>query len=144
MQYDSSEYDSSLESTTADVSTSQAAPLQVTSRAIGYNRRALIITGAAMLFAVIVGVGGLVLSSNKSKTQLDASGHVNVTNYSGGQISLGALSDGQQIEVGKADHLSINGQLDVANTVVITPTAQPTSPVAGQIYYDQTTSQPYY
>ncbi len=37
--------------------------------------------------------------------------------------------------------LSINGKLRVNNSVVITPTSQPTNAVAGQVYYDKTTNQ---
>jgi hypothetical protein len=45
-------------------------------------------------------------------------------------------SDGQQLKV--------NGQLEVSTGLVLTPGGAPTTPRAGQIYYDQTTNQPYF
>jgi hypothetical protein len=37
--------------------------------------------------------------------------------------------------------LKVNGQLQVANSVILTPSSQPSNPVAGQLYYDKTVSQ---
>jgi len=40
-----------------------------------------------------------------------------------------------------SDQLTVNGQLNVANSLVLEPTAAPHSGVAGQIYYDQQKNQ---
>ncbi|HSX17543.1 MAG TPA: hypothetical protein VLH86_05595 [Patescibacteria group bacterium] len=37
--------------------------------------------------------------------------------------------------------LKVNGSLQVANSVILTPSSQPSNPVAGQLYFDKTASQ---
>jgi len=37
--------------------------------------------------------------------------------------------------------LSVNGQLNVNNSLVLTPGKQPVTPATGQLYYDQTSNQ---
>jgi len=54
-------------------------------------------------------------------------------------IALTGLS--QQLAASKtqqASTLTVNGQVSVTNSLILQPTAQPTSPVTGQLYYDQT------
>jgi len=45
------------------------------------------------------------------------------------------------LQVQNAQSLSINGQLNVNNSLVITPTTRPNGAVTGQLYYDQTSNQ---
>ncbi len=58
------------------------------------------------------------------------------------QIDLGALNLAPSpTPSDSANTLTVNGQLKVAQSLQVSPTAKPVSPQAGQIYYDQTNNQ---
>ena len=56
-------------------------------------------------------------------------------------IPLSNFENSGQISVSSDHTLSINGQLKANNSLVISPTAQPSSALPGQMYYDQTTNR---
>ena len=108
-----------------------------------YNKNAIVITAMTVGLILIIGLATLLLgglSSNKAaKTTAQKA-----ANYAVSNIPVQGLTANQQLQVGETDHLTINGQLQVSNTLVLPPTAAPPAPSAGQIYYDQTTNAPYY
>lgn len=53
------------------------------------------------------------------------------------QLPLGELAEVGGLTIEGNRTLSINGQLRVNNSLVLSPTGQPTNAVAGQLYYDQ-------
>jgi hypothetical protein len=72
--------------------------------------------------------------NNKSvESNEDVAGRFNTL-----QLPLDELSQAGQINLTGGKTLSINGQLKVNNTLILTPSSQPTGGIAGQIYYDQT------
>ena len=106
------------------------------------NRKLLSVTAAAIAgFIVIGGVAGLLALLGGHKAPTAAS---KLNNYSVGSLSVKGVKTGSQLKIGEADQLAINGQLEVANTIVVNPTNAPKNAVKGQIYYDSKTNQPYY
>ena len=109
-----------------------------------YNKRALLITGLTLLAAIGLSItAGVLINSHNHKKQA-LSNAQKAASYGVSTLPLSGVGANQQLQVGEADHLAINGQLRVGNTLVLTPTAQPTAPITGQIYYNQTTNTPYY
>jgi hypothetical protein len=91
-----------------------------------------------VLIVVALGVGVFVFASAQDKkpappssmlSQLPTAQSIPLTGLSQSLVSSQAAATRQ---------LTVNGQLNVTDTIVLTPTAQPTTPVAGQLYYDQT------
>ncbi len=108
-----------------------------------FNRPALLASLAAICAIAVIAVGALLINqleaSNQSKSSILNSTHFNTT-----KVSTQGVSNPGSLNVGEADHLTVNGQLKVANTLVLSPTSSPNSPTAGQIYYDQSTNLPYF
>jgi hypothetical protein len=63
---------------------------------------------------------------------------VQAGNFGTVRISLGKFV---AESTGTSASLKVNGRLQVSNSIVLTPTSQPANPVAGQLYYDQTSNQ---
>jgi hypothetical protein len=105
------------------------------------NRRRIIRYGILAL-VLIIG-SGLVLytrhtaSTRAASTQTDASQQYGTLTIPLTDISNTASS--LNLQGGRS--LSINGQLNVTNSLVLAPTNQPTNGVAGQLYYDKTGNQ---
>ena len=151
--YEGSVYDSSLELPVASmtsaamtpVSATQVSPMQRFS-AFKFNRTAFMITMATISFIVLVGIGSFFtshLASNSKAPTTQSSIHP-TDKYNVGSLPLQGLKVTADLQVDGVNHLAINGQLEVNNTIVITPTTAPSAPVTGQIYYDQTSNQPYF
>jgi hypothetical protein len=107
-----------------------------------YNKLALGITGAVLVLLLLIGAGSLlwVTRHHVDSDQL-AQG---ATRYRGGSsLQVGKLAANQALSV-SGSQLTVNGELEVAHTVVIKPTPRPKTPQTGQIYYDQTANAPYY
>jgi hypothetical protein len=137
--YAGSEYDSSLESSgTATVSVAAPQPKARWSP-LRFSRLAFGVIALAITVTLLIGAGSLVMNGlnrgKQAKTQ---------ASYSVGNLSVQGVKPTTKLQVGEADHLAVNGQLRVSNTIVLAPTSVPDSPVIGQIYYDKTTQQPYY
>lgn len=107
-----------------------------------YNRKAFIITLTSILLVVVTAVTSFWWLSNEQQRLSDLS--KKSTTYTVGSLELQDVAASNQLKVGDAKQLAINGQLAVNNTVVLAPTARPATPKTGQIYYDRTTNQPYY
>lgn len=97
-----------------------------------------------LLFAIIGGgavallLSGILLFARLSapaQNQAVKSGEFGVTQLPLRDIKTADLS------LDNAASLKINGQLQVADSIVFTPTLQPSKPVVGQLYYDKNTNQ---
>lgn len=97
-----------------------------------------------LLFAVIGGgavallLGGILLFarlSAPSQNQALKSGEFGVTQLPLSDIKTPTLG------LDNAASLKVNGELRVSDSVVFTPTLQPSDPVVGQLYYDKNTNQ---
>ncbi len=139
--YDGTAYNSSLESSGPTQNLPQSgmnssvpeAPLPPHRSSIfKFDRTAFLITGCAVMFILAFGVGGILLSARHAKNPTNSVRN-QVNNYSVGKLSIENVQPNAELGVGQADHLSVNGQLKVSNTLVLSPTSTPTSPSAGQI-----------
>jgi hypothetical protein len=92
-----------------------------------------------LVLLLVVGLVGLIVANVNKKS------HFNVANVSDqfNAVKLplnGFIATEQGISFG-ASSVVINGALKLNDGVVITPSVQPNSPTAGQLYFDQNTNQ---
>ena len=138
-----SSLDSSLETPTYDVTTIQpgtALPPRRRLNLLHYNRTAFFI--AASVSLVIVTVGAIAwFATTRHSAQLTAA---KSANYATKSIPLESVSNADPLQLSKASTLTVNGQLQVNNTITLKPTTAPANPMVGQLYFDQKSNQPYY
>ncbi|MDL2342516.1 MAG: hypothetical protein QFB87_05585, partial [Patescibacteria group bacterium] len=150
--YSGSAYDSALElpeigATTVSNAAAYATTTPVKRAAAAspfrFNKLAVIITAGVIAVIVLVGTVGAMLSGHHTGSGKTSDGNGS-GNYAVGSIPLQRITENKDLSVGQADHLTINGELRVRDTLVLAPSAAPLSPTAGQIYYDQKTNAPYF
>jgi hypothetical protein len=73
-------------------------------------------------------------------TQLGRQQQVQTGEYSVIKVPLANFA-GRSIPIENATSLKVNGQLDVSQSIRLSPSTQPKNPQAGQIYFDQTSSK---
>src|SRR4051812_42605362 len=123
--YEGSVYDSSLESSTPvelTVSRGKWSPLHL-------NKWVLRFVAATAALVVLTGSGALIvrgLEGEKRQAQNNSA-----TNYQVSNVSVEGVK-ASNLQVGQADHIAVNGQLRVSNTVVLSPMSAPATPVTGQ------------
>jgi ACR3 family arsenite efflux pump ArsB len=144
--YEDSSLNSSLESKVSPQATTDVDNvISRSSSPFRYNKTPFVITGVALAIIVLVAVGSLLLTGlHKGGSTNNESAAQKVASYAVGSLPTQDVQGNAQLKLGEADHLAVNGQLQVSNTLVLSPTPTPTTPVTGQIYYSQTTNQPYY
>lgn len=108
-----------------------------------YNRKAMAITGAALAMILLIGVSAFSFNVYYARK---AASKISSDNFKVGKLDTTDLKESTTKAISEAEHLDINGQLQVGNTIILTPTQapNPATATAGQIYYDKTTNQPYY
>lgn len=135
--------DTDIQSTQAIIDSEEAAAnAQLRAQAARRNRIRLI-RFVSLLVLIVIGLAlvwwrhGADTTNTASVSQADAS-----QRYDSTTIPLTTISDDSSaLSVGSAQTLSVNGQLNVNNSLVITPTTRPDGAVTGQLYYDQTTNK---
>jgi hypothetical protein len=108
-----------------------------------FNKLAFLATGLALLAIIVVGGGSLFLTA-KHNTASSKTGAPKPGDFAVSSLPLGDVKANQQLLVGQANQITINGQLQLNDTLVLSPTTEPTSPVIGQVYFDQTAKAPFY
>jgi fibronectin-binding autotransporter adhesin len=147
---DSSTIGSSLEEQPGSAQTAIVTPVSPPSSKrnpmLGFRHQKAGFSTAVVATALILLLGGsgLLLSSLHGSKQPNQPTRPKADNYAVSNLSLQGVRASQQLQVGDADHLVINGQLQVSSGLVIFPTTAPTAPTVGQIYYDKTANAPYY
>lgn len=89
----------------------------------------------AILITLVV-VGGLLVLVRRSAQPIS---NVQAGDFNAIQLNLADVAPRLTAAAGQT--LTINGQLQVAHSIVLSPSVQPSAAVAGQIYYDQDTNQ---
>ncbi len=143
---ESTPYESSLETNTQSP---QLPPMEAVHHGLfsttRYRKTTTIVGCIAISIILLIGIVSYIFSNLPSdKHQGNENNSQPASNYPVTTVPLQGIKVSGQLELGEANHLAINGQLEVNNTVVLAPTGTPSSPVTGQIYYSQSTNQPYY
>jgi Domain of unknown function (DUF4082) len=89
---------------------------------------------SAGLLLVFIAAGGVIILAQHS----DPTATVAVGSFNTVEIPLDQLDSAATASV---QTLAINGRLIANGSLIVAPSSQPASPVAGQLYFDQTTSQ---
>ena len=96
-----------------------------------------------LILSLLIGGFFVVLARNKqaaknslTKSQTNANLRFDPIN-----LPLSDIVKAGQLAIDNAPSLSINGQLKLNNSLIITPTGKPNAGVTGQIYYDQTSNE---
>jgi hypothetical protein len=93
---------------------------------------ALLLAGGLIFYFVLIRGSD---SANQSNSTTPAGQYETV------EIPLDDLIAGRDLTLTGAPTVTINGSLQLADTLVLSPSLQPTGAKAGQIYYDQDTNQ---
>lgn len=111
-----------------------------------FNKAALIVATVAIVVIGLIASGTFWLlsrtASDDSQSTQSSQGKAN--DFSVGDLAVDDVEATEQLKVGTAESLAINGQLQVSNSLVLAPMNTPSKPTAGQIYFDSATKQPYY
>ena len=105
------------------------------------RQRARLIAAAAVtiLVLVVLGLVGWYLTNRSAKSAAVGNDHT----YSITSVPLSQLSN-QELTIDQASQLSINGQLRINNSFVLTPTNTPANPLLGQFYLNGQNNELYY
>ncbi|HSE29910.1 MAG TPA: hypothetical protein VLA77_04980 [Candidatus Saccharimonadales bacterium] len=101
------------------------------------NKKRLIIVGVTVAVAGLLGLSGWVafnLFSPRSE-------QISTSQFDTVEIPLDDFLAGDGLNLVATRSLTINGKLQVNDSFIISPSAQPSNATAGQIYYDQTSNQ---
>ncbi len=96
--------------------------------------RSLLIAGAILIAAVIILSLYFLNQSNKSQ-------QANVSNFNVTSIPLADLAQSLSVKGGQ---LTVNGQLRINNSFVLTPSDTPVNPLVGQFYLDKDSTSLFY
>lgn len=102
------------------------------------RRIALVVAGLVLFLGI--GVGAYVLWHVMRGEQVVDAPVTSAVAFDIQQLPLGDLGADMLPTLQGSRKLSINGLLEVKNTLIVAPSGQPTSAVPGQIYYDQDTN----
>ena len=120
--------------------TEQYAPNPFELRARALKRRARIIRYSLLAIFVLSAGTLYFVRLQAPHTDTNLSSSVN-QRYGTVTIPLTDIAGGTATSLSSGGTVSVNGQLNVNNALVLSPIDQPTSAVAGQLYYDKTSNQ---
>lgn len=107
-------------------------------QAFKFNKTAFLITAGGLAVVVLVAMAGLIFfRSNDKGKQLSAG------EYSVGNVPIGQLTQ-SNLEVGRADSLTVNGELKLDRGLVLAESSLPLNPQLGQIYLNSEDKRIYY
>lgn len=107
-------------------------------RFLRFARRIDVILAVLLLFA-----GAVVLFSvfNNKNRQRESLQPTVASNFDAVKIPLEGLVSGKDLSLSGAANVTINGMMQLNNSMLLSPSLQPTGAKPGQLYYDQTTNQ---
>jgi hypothetical protein len=92
---------------------------------------------------LILGAVGFIFTTtrNNDRSKDDVSNQTTADRFGTVKIPLGDLVSGKDLSLAGVANVTINGSIQVNDSLVLTPSLQPTGAKSGQIYYDQGTNQ---
>ena len=146
--YEASPYNSSLE---GRVQTATEPELPRKARRLNisvfrFNRIAALVTITALVLMLLVGGVALVYDKfHHDKKISQNSSETDGTYTVGSNLSVAQTNQTALLQLGQVNKLQVNGQLTVSKSLVLAPTSSaPTTPVAGEVYYNQVNNTPYF
>src|SRR5262249_39285095 len=106
------------------------------------RKRLLLINGAILMAIGVVGTLSYLFFAGGSQGPVSKS--QKIATYKPTQVPVSNARPDSLLQVGKADQLTINGKVNVGNTLVLVPSTAPSAPTAGQFYYNESTNTPYF
>lgn len=99
--------------------------------------RILMVMSVVVLLGGTVAVGGFMIWRSRQPAASNSSAlNSPAASFDIQQVALNQLSASSLPTIQGSRKLNINGQLEISNSLIISPTASPINPVVGQIYYD--------
>lgn len=131
LTYDPNANQATLSSSADTPTEARSEYLEVQQRLQRHARFRTILYVFAALILLAGGIFTFIRSRDTSELQAGSFGIVRLP-----------LSDVLTSEIGNAaESLKVNGHLQVESSIILTPTSQPTNPVTGQLYFDQTSNK---
>ena len=119
----------------AMLASSQEQPQPLTSRFARFARRLDVIL---VMLLLVGGVSAYFTIAHKKQQNNNGAA---VNQYGTIRVPLNDLVEGKKLTLGGNATVTINGPMQLNDSLNLTPSLQPTGAKAGQIYYDQTTNQ---
>ncbi|HSX47709.1 MAG TPA: hypothetical protein VLF63_02955, partial [Patescibacteria group bacterium] len=142
------EYSDIVQNSNLESSTTSVSPPSVEVKtssglfSLKHRKRLFFINFAVLVTVGVIGLAAyLFFSSAFQNTNLK---NQKSANFKQTQIPVNGLKPNSLLQIGQADKLTINGQVNVGNTLVLIPTSTPGSPVAGQLYFNSNKKAPFY
>ncbi len=114
------------------------------------SRRTIVIGGITLALLLTLGLvtwGTGSLTKKEVNNNAPLTAEQTVSDFNTTNLNLGSLPFITALQGGgmAGQTLSVNGQVQVSDGLVLTPTGTaPSNPKTGELYYDQATNQPYY
>ncbi len=109
-----------------------------------FNKSAAIATIITLALISLVGVGSILLASN-SKSKTNAVNNSSIEQqYKTQNLNTSNVSGYNQLLTGKTQNLTVNGQLSVSSSLILSPSTAPSHPILGQLYYNGASNSPYF
>ena len=126
-----------------DLPANLAGPERGPKRLLKFDRVPMLASIGIGALLIIAAVTVLAMAGFKSNSQQAAQGAAQQSDeFAVSELDVAGDAAGL-LGVDQAAKLNINGELRVGNTIVLTPTATPSTPQAGQLYYDRATNTPF-
>ena len=109
-----------------------------------YNRKAIFYTLTSVLVLGLSIGSALIIRSLVTKNNNLADARQQPSNYTVSKLPIISTPSNNLLQLAQANDLVINGQMQITNDLILSPTNTPSKPTKGQIYVSNSNGQPYY